>query len=121
MGQSPLSSLLVDAVLVSPPPQWSTDRAVEVAAATFAVDAASASNLGSERDQTFMLHGRDGLPLAVMKVSNPAESTETLDMEMLGVRHASRVDPQLTIARPRHVPGTDDDIDPANHHDTGTA
>ena len=117
MGEEPSRSPAIDAVLAVRPPRWSVDQAVEIAAATFAVQAASATNLGSERDQTFMLHDSAGGPVAVMKVSNPAESPETLDMEMLGVHHAARVDPGLNIARPRRVPGRDDHgaDDPAAH------
>ncbi|MGD9998415.1 MAG: aminotransferase class III-fold pyridoxal phosphate-dependent enzyme [Ilumatobacteraceae bacterium] len=95
----------IDPVLVAAPSRWSTGEAAEIAAATFAVDAASALDLGSERDQAFMLLDRAGARLAVMKISNPAESPETLDMEMLVVDHAARTDPGLPIARPWCVPG----------------
>jgi 4-aminobutyrate aminotransferase-like enzyme/Ser/Thr protein kinase RdoA (MazF antagonist) len=115
MGRPEPPSPAIDAVLVAAPPQWSADQAVAAASETFGIEATTATNLGSERDQTFMLLGAQGAGLAVMKVSNPAESPDTLDMEMLGVRHASRVDPDLHIARPRPLPGADPDNDPVQH------
>ena len=42
-----------DAILSSRLPDFSEAEAIRIAAATFGVAAASARNLGSERDQTF--------------------------------------------------------------------
>lgn len=95
----------MDAVLHAPPVRMSTDAAVAVAAATFGVEAETAGDLGSERDQTFVLHGPRGERLAVMKVSNPAEDPARLDMEALGARQAAAADPQLRIAQPWAQPG----------------
>jgi 4-aminobutyrate aminotransferase-like enzyme/Ser/Thr protein kinase RdoA (MazF antagonist) len=107
MGQEPPRSLrVIDGVLAAPPPRWSTDQVISMATSIFGVQTTSATDLGSERDQTFMLHDADGARVGVMKVSNPAESPDTLDMEMLGAHHTARVDPGLTIAVPRRVPGT---------------
>lgn len=106
----------IDAVLDSPPPGWSPEQATRIAVDVFGIDATTADDVGSERDQTFVVRGRDGARLAVMKVSNEAESPDTLDMEVLAVRHAARADPGLVIAAPRRVPGTPvDDPDPAHH------
>jgi 4-aminobutyrate aminotransferase-like enzyme/Ser/Thr protein kinase RdoA (MazF antagonist) len=96
----------IDPVLSSPPVLMSAAGACEVAAETFSVRAAQAKDLGSERDQTFMLLDGAGTAVAVMKVSNPAENPLTLDMEALGARHAARMDPTLRIALPRQVPGS---------------
>jgi 4-aminobutyrate aminotransferase-like enzyme/Ser/Thr protein kinase RdoA (MazF antagonist) len=41
-----------------------------------------------------------------MKLSNAAEDPATLDMEVLAVLHAARVDPDLPLAHPWRVPGT---------------
>ncbi len=94
----------VDPVLLSPAPLFSPDEAVAIAA-NFGVRAASAVDLGSERDRTFLLLDDRDDRLAVMKVSNAAEAEATLDMEADIVAHAARVDPDLPIARPRPVPG----------------
>jgi 4-aminobutyrate aminotransferase-like enzyme/Ser/Thr protein kinase RdoA (MazF antagonist) len=111
-----------DAVLTADPPTFDESEAVVIAARAFALDATSARNLGSERDQAFLL--LDGTePLAVMKISNPAEDPEILDMEALVVRHAARVDPDLPIASPLPRPGTTNLDDPltyrVHHHERG--
>jgi Ser/Thr protein kinase RdoA (MazF antagonist) len=81
------------------------DDAVGIAAQTFGVEADGARDLGSERDQAFLLLDGDGQSIAVMKVSNAAEDPATLDMEALAVLHAARVDPSLPLAIPWVVPG----------------
>jgi 4-aminobutyrate aminotransferase-like enzyme/Ser/Thr protein kinase RdoA (MazF antagonist) len=95
----------MDPVLAAARPSFDAVEVIDIARRTFDVDAAGARDLGSERDQTFLLVDREGEPLAVMKVSNAAEDPATLDMEALGVLHASRVDPTLPLAIPRLVPG----------------
>ncbi len=93
----------IDAVLLSQPPAFSTEQAVEIGAATFGIRSAAARNLGSERDQTFLLLDAAGTGQAVLKVSNPAEDPATLDMEALVARHAVRADPGLSVAQPRRT------------------
>ena len=83
----------IDSVLQAQPPSYTTAQACEIARATHGLDAADARNLGSERDQTFLLLDSSGAGLAVLKVSNPAEDPATLDMEALVARHAVRADP----------------------------
>jgi len=100
-----------DAILSSRLPDFSEAEAIRIAAATFGETASTARNLGSERDQTFLLSGPAGDGLAIMKISNAAEDPATLDMEALGVLHARRADPTLPVALPRVVPGADPEID----------
>ncbi|HEX2469820.1 MAG TPA: aminotransferase class III-fold pyridoxal phosphate-dependent enzyme [Candidatus Limnocylindrales bacterium] len=95
----------MDPVLAAARPSFDAAEVIDIARRTFDVDASGSRDLGSERDQTFLLVDREGEPLAVMKVSNAAEDPATLDMEALGVLHASRVDPTLPLAIPRLVPG----------------
>ena len=103
-----------DAVLTADPPEFDESEAVELAARAFGIEADGARNLGSERDQAFLL--LDGTtPRAVMKVSNPAEDPEILDMEALVVRHAARVDAELPIAAPLPRPGATDFDDPLTY------
>ena len=94
----------MDPVLAATRPAFDAADVVDVARRTFDVGAHDAHDLGSERDQTFLLLAEDGRPVAVMKVSNAAEDPATLDMEALGVLHAARVDPSLPLAIPRTVP-----------------
>jgi 4-aminobutyrate aminotransferase-like enzyme/Ser/Thr protein kinase RdoA (MazF antagonist) len=96
-----------DAILASRPPGFSEEDAIRIAARTFGVASVTARNLGSERDQTFLLTGSSGESLAIMKISNAAEDSATLDMEALGVLHARRADPTIPVALPWVVPGAD--------------
>jgi 4-aminobutyrate aminotransferase-like enzyme/Ser/Thr protein kinase RdoA (MazF antagonist) len=94
-------SSVVDAVLLAPPVRVPLEEVCEIATAAFGVTAATASDLGSERDQTVMLRDAGGEAVAVMKVSNPAEDAATLDMEALAARHARAADPALPVVLPR--------------------
>jgi 4-aminobutyrate aminotransferase-like enzyme/Ser/Thr protein kinase RdoA (MazF antagonist) len=95
----------MDPVLAAARPAFDAAAAVDIARQTFDVEAVAARDLGSERDQTFLLLDPDDTPLAVMKVSNAVEDPSTLDMEALAVLHATRVDPELPLAIPRLIPG----------------
>lgn len=86
----------MSSVLDSAPPRFTTDEAAEIAAELFGVHG-SASDLGSERDQAFLLE--DGGAGRVLKVSNSGEDTATLDFEEAVIAHVAAVDPNLPIAR----------------------
>ncbi len=101
-----VSSTGIDAVLQAQPPAFTPEQACEIGRGTFGIEASGARNLGSERDQAFMLTGPSGSGIAVLKVSNPAEDPAMLDMEALAALHASRCDPGLAIALPRSEAGT---------------
>jgi 4-aminobutyrate aminotransferase-like enzyme/Ser/Thr protein kinase RdoA (MazF antagonist) len=106
----------IDAVLQAPPPTYTPQDACEIAHTTHGLVATDARNLGSERDQTFLLSDASGAGLAVLKVSNPAEDPATLDMEAMVALHAVRADPGLAVAQPRVAPAAlaagagDDDV-----------
>ncbi|MEO6206358.1 MAG: aminotransferase class III-fold pyridoxal phosphate-dependent enzyme [Candidatus Limnocylindrales bacterium] len=103
-----------DPVLASARPTFDEQAVLGIATATFGLRATAARNLGSERDQTFLLFDDGATPTAVMKLSNAADDPATLDMEALAVLHAKRVDPTLPLALPWRVPGADGDVaDPA--------
>ncbi|MGL5809686.1 MAG: aminotransferase class III-fold pyridoxal phosphate-dependent enzyme [Nocardioides sp.] len=95
----------IDPVLAAEPPRFTPEQAALLGAEHFRLAATGATDLGSERDQTFMLTGQldgaDDQPIGVLKLSNAAESVATLDMEALVVRHIERVDPELPIAKPQ--------------------
>jgi 4-aminobutyrate aminotransferase-like enzyme/Ser/Thr protein kinase RdoA (MazF antagonist) len=90
----------VDPVLRALPPRFTESEAAAIGGSHFGVAAAGATSLGSERDQTFLLAGEEGAPVGILKMSNAAESTATLDMEALVVSHIRRVDPGLPLAAP---------------------
>jgi 4-aminobutyrate aminotransferase-like enzyme/Ser/Thr protein kinase RdoA (MazF antagonist) len=87
----------VNPVLDSAPPRFTADEAARIAAELFGVQG-TASALGSERDQAFLLD--DGGSGAVLKISNPSEDEIVLDLEDAAIAHVAAVDPDLPVARP---------------------
>jgi 4-aminobutyrate aminotransferase-like enzyme/Ser/Thr protein kinase RdoA (MazF antagonist) len=86
----------VSSVLDSAPPRFTAAEASEIAAELFGVHG-SASDLGSERDQAFLLE--NGAAGAVLKISNSGEDTAMLDFEEAAIAHVTAVDPDLPVAR----------------------
>ena len=89
-------------VLEAPPPRFSADEVAAIAADLFGLHG-SATDLGSERDQTFLID--DGAEGGVLKISNLGEDPAVLDLETETILHIARVDPELPVARPRLSPG----------------
>ena len=87
----------MSSVLDSPPPRFTPDEAARIAADLFGVDG-TATVLGSERDQAFLLE--DGGRGGVLKISNPREDASVLDLEETAIAHVAAVDPDLPVARP---------------------
>jgi len=90
----------VSSVLESRPPRFSDGDVARIAAELFGLEG-TAANLGSERDQTFLVEGPAGA--GVVKLSNLGEDPATLDLETEAILHISRVDPDLPVALPRVV------------------
>ena len=85
-------------VLEASPPRFAPEEAGLIAAELFGLSG-TVAELGSERDQTFLIEaGRDG---GVLKISNAGEDAAVLDLETEAILHVSRVDPKLPLARPR--------------------
>jgi 4-aminobutyrate aminotransferase-like enzyme/Ser/Thr protein kinase RdoA (MazF antagonist) len=87
----------MSSVLEAMPPRFTPDEAARIAAEVFGVRA-SASDLGSERDQAFLLD--DGGGGGVLKISNSGEDTAALDLEEAAIAHVAAVAPDLPVARP---------------------
>ncbi len=85
-------------VLETQPPRFSPEEVARIAAEVFGVEG-TATDLGSERDKTFLID--DGGAGAVIKISNLGEDPAVLDLEHAAIEHIARVDPELPIARPR--------------------
>jgi 4-aminobutyrate aminotransferase-like enzyme/Ser/Thr protein kinase RdoA (MazF antagonist) len=85
-------------VLEAPPPRFTADEVATIAAALFGVEGA-ATNLGSERDQTFLID--DGGAGGVLKISNLGEEPAVLELEGEALLHVRRVDPELPVPEPR--------------------
>jgi 4-aminobutyrate aminotransferase-like enzyme/Ser/Thr protein kinase RdoA (MazF antagonist) len=86
----------MSSVLDSALPQFTPEEAARIAAELFGFHG-TASALGSERDQTFLLD--DGGRGGVLKISNPSEDEVVLDFEEAAIAHVAAVDPELPLAR----------------------
>ena len=87
-------------VLHADPPTLNAERAADVARSLFGVDSVSVRQLVSERDQNFQVDEADGSHW-VLKVSNAAEDSGVVAMEVAAVEHAARMDPDLPLPRAR--------------------
>jgi 4-aminobutyrate aminotransferase-like enzyme/Ser/Thr protein kinase RdoA (MazF antagonist) len=87
-----------ESVLEAPPPRFTAEEIGAIAAELFGLRG-QASDLGSERDQTFLID--DGAAGGVLKISNLGEDADVLDLEAKAIEHISRVDPELPVARLR--------------------
>jgi 4-aminobutyrate aminotransferase-like enzyme/Ser/Thr protein kinase RdoA (MazF antagonist) len=93
-------------VLETTPPRFSANEAARIAGELFGV-AGTAVDLGSERDQAFLIDDGDGGG-GVLKISNSSEDPGVLDLETEAILHVTRVDPGLPVARPRAAAGAGD-------------
>ncbi|HZD88192.1 MAG TPA: aminotransferase class III-fold pyridoxal phosphate-dependent enzyme [Gaiellaceae bacterium] len=87
----------MSSVLEATPPRYTAEQAARIAAEVFGLEG-RAEDLGSERDQTFLID--DGGAGAVLKISNSAEVAAVLDLEEAAIVHILTVDPGLPVARP---------------------
>ena len=87
----------MSSVLDSALPQFTADEAARIASDLFGLHG-TASVLGSERDQAFLVD--DGDRGGVLKISNPSEDELVLDFEEATIAHVAAVDPELPLARP---------------------
>jgi 4-aminobutyrate aminotransferase-like enzyme/Ser/Thr protein kinase RdoA (MazF antagonist) len=94
----------VSSVLEAKPPRFSAADVARIAAELFGIEG-TAVDLGSERDQTFLVEGPTDA--GVLKISNLGEDSATLDLEVEAILHIARVDPDLPVARPRAVSQAD--------------
>ncbi len=85
-------------VLEAAAPAFTTEQAARIAAELFDIHG-GATDLGSERDQTFLID--DGGAGGILKISNSAEDPAVLDLEAAAIAHVAAVDPELPVARPR--------------------
>jgi 4-aminobutyrate aminotransferase-like enzyme/Ser/Thr protein kinase RdoA (MazF antagonist) len=84
-------------VLETQPPRFTADEVARIANQVFGVQG-TATDLGSERDATFLID--DGRGGAIVKISNPGEDGAVLDLEAAAIEHVRRIDPELPVARP---------------------
>ncbi len=89
-------------VLETTPPAFTAEQVAAIARELFGVDGI-ARDLGSERDQTFMIDAEGGG--GVLKVSNLGELPQSLDFEAAALLHVAATDPELPVARQLPRPG----------------
>src|SRR6476646_1563364 len=87
-----------EGVLEAPPPRFTADQVAVKAAALFGIEG-TATDLGSERDQTFLID--DGAEGRVLKISNLGEEAPALELETEAILHIRRGDPELPVAAPQ--------------------
>jgi Ser/Thr protein kinase RdoA (MazF antagonist) len=92
-------------VLRGEPPSFDAVQAAELAERLFGLRG-TASTVGSERDQGFVILGPDG-PVGMLKISNASEDRAVVDMEIAAALHVLAVDPSLPVAAPLRVVGED--------------
>jgi 4-aminobutyrate aminotransferase-like enzyme/Ser/Thr protein kinase RdoA (MazF antagonist) len=85
-----------ESVLEANPPRFTPAEAAGITAELFGLRG-EASELGSERDQIFLVE--DGGEGGVLKISNTGEDPAILDLEEKALAHIGRVAPELPIAR----------------------
>jgi 4-aminobutyrate aminotransferase-like enzyme/Ser/Thr protein kinase RdoA (MazF antagonist) len=85
-------------VLESQPPRFTPGEVARIADELFGLRG-TATDLGSERDATFLID--DGGSGAVLKISNLGEDAGVLDLERAAIAHIAQIDPDLPVARPR--------------------
>jgi hydroxylysine kinase len=98
----PQAKSKIQSVLEARAPAFSTREAEALAQRAFDIEA-SVHPLNSERDQNFRLRAKDGSEW-VLKIANPAESTEVLDLQTRAMLHIAEVDPSLPIPRVKATP-----------------
>jgi 4-aminobutyrate aminotransferase-like enzyme/Ser/Thr protein kinase RdoA (MazF antagonist) len=79
-------------VLETSPPRFTSEEVAAIAADLFDLRG-EVRDLGSERDQTFLVGE------GVLKISNTGEDPAVLDLEAKALLHIERVDPELPISR----------------------
>jgi 4-aminobutyrate aminotransferase-like enzyme/Ser/Thr protein kinase RdoA (MazF antagonist) len=90
------------ALETAPPPALESAEAQRLTERIFRVTG-DFTRLDSERDQNF--HVETGVHDFVLKISNPAEDSNSIDLQTEALLHAARTDPELPV--PRVVPTTD--------------
>jgi Ser/Thr protein kinase RdoA (MazF antagonist) len=99
---APLDALLASGLSVSSPRLDAVD-AIEIARHVYGING-EATRFSTEKDDTFRIDASDGARY-VLKISNPGETAEELDLQVAAMRHVAVVAPELPV--PRVLPGID--------------
>lgn len=88
---------IIQEMLTSTPPAFSTDEAASIAADKYGIHA-SAHPLVSDRDQNFRLDAKDGTRYT-LKISNSAEQEQVVDFQNRALVHIENEDASLSLPR----------------------
>jgi Ser/Thr protein kinase RdoA (MazF antagonist) len=83
--------------LVTPPPEFSADRAAELLEQHYGIRG-DLSPVVSERDQNFRVRSADGTPY-ILKFANIAEPEDVTDFQNQALLHIARVRPDFPVPR----------------------
>lgn len=83
--------------LVVPAPSLGHEAAARIAEKSFGIRG-RISDLGGERDQNLRIDTSEGRGY-ILKVSNPADGPEVLDLQAKALRHLAQHDPELPVMR----------------------
>ena len=97
----------VDNSLAAPFTRLTADRVREIAAVSFGIDVAALHRLDTERDDTYVLDDLTGLRV-LLKIANPADSFDVIDLSVRVLEYAGRRDEQLPI--PKVIPSSDGEL-----------
>ncbi|MCF8709954.1 phosphotransferase [Rhizorhapis sp. SPR117] len=90
--------MLLDPILTTQPPQLTVQDAEALARRFYGRDL-RAYGLSSERDRNFRMEGMDGSQF-LLKISNPAEAREIVNLQTCTLNHLRRSAPSLPVPYP---------------------
>ena len=84
-------------VISVPPSRFSPSEAQQIAKTLYGFEV-SVKVLDSERDQNFYLKREDGREF-VLKISNPAEDVELINLQVASLKHIANFDSSMQVPR----------------------
>lgn len=84
----------MESVFNVPPPSFTRDQIAKIVWSHYSIRG-SISELFSDRDQNFLISGTD--KNFILKVSNPIERAEVLDLQEKAVKHISSTEPEMQL------------------------
>ena len=84
-------------VISVPPSRFSPSEAQQIAKTLYGFEV-SVKVLDSERDQNFYLKREDGKEF-VLKISNPAEDVELINLQVASLKHIANFDSSMQVPR----------------------
>ena len=96
-GLTFFGNLILMSVISVPPSRFSPSEAQQIAKTLYGFEV-SVKVLDSERDQNFYLKREDGKEF-VLKISNPAEDVELINLQVASLKHIANFDSSMQVPR----------------------